>query len=94
MALFDWNQDGKKDMIDNCIEYQIYKNSTNHDTNNYHSSNTNGMSTFEALIIVIGGMLIAGMLTMEFEEIPGIVVAILWIIASIGIAFVVEMIKK
>lgn len=25
MALHDWNHDGKKDMVDNYMEYQIYK---------------------------------------------------------------------
>ena len=24
MAMHDWNHDGKKDMVDNFIEYQIY----------------------------------------------------------------------
>ena len=95
MALFDYNWDGKKDMVDNCIEYQIYKNSTqNKETNNYSSNETNGMSTFSALVAVIGGMLIAGMLVSEFEEMPGIVVGILWILSSVGIAFLMELFKK
>ena len=95
MALFDYNWDGKKDMVDNCIEYQIYKNSTqNKETNNYSSNETNGMSTFAALVAVIGGMFIAGMLVTEFEDMPGIVVAILWILASVGIAFLMELFKR
>ncbi len=28
MAMFDWNQNGKNDMVDNFIEYQIYKDVT------------------------------------------------------------------
>ena len=28
MAFSDWNHDGKKDFIDDLIEYQIYKNMT------------------------------------------------------------------
>lgn len=28
MALHDWNHDGKKDMVDNYMEYQIYKETT------------------------------------------------------------------
>lgn len=95
MALFDYNWDGKKDMVDNCIEYQIYKNSTqNKETNNYSSNETNGMSTFAALVAVIGGMFIAGMFVTEFEDMPGIVVAILWILASVGIAFLMELFKR
>ena len=95
MALFDYNWDGKKDMVDNCIEYQIYKNSTkDKETSNYSSNETNGMSTFAALVVVIGGMLIAGMFVSEFEEMPGIVVILLWFLASIGIAFLMELFKK
>ena len=95
MALFDWNQNGKKDIVDNYIEYQIYKNATeNKETNNYSSGGTNGMSTFAALVAVIGGMLIAGMFVSEFEEVPGIVVVILWILASVGIAFLMELFNK
>lgn len=29
MALCDWNNDGKKDFVDNYIEYNVYKESTN-----------------------------------------------------------------
>ena len=95
MALFDLNQNGKKDMVDNYIEYQIYKNATeNKETNNYSSGGTNGMSTFAALVAVIGGILIAGMFVSEFEEMPGIVVVILWILASVGIAFLMELFKR
>lgn len=95
MALFDYNWDGKKDMVDNCIEYQIYKNSTkDKETSNYSLNETNGMSTFAALVAVIGGMLIAGMFVTEFEDMPGIVVAILWILASVGIAFLIELFNQ
>jgi len=52
------------------------------------------MSTFAALVAVIGGMFIAGMLVTEFEDVPGIVVAILWILASVGIAFLMELFKR
>ena len=35
MALFDWNMDGKKDMFDSFLEYQIYnecmKDDSDHD---------------------------------------------------------------
>ena len=49
---------------------------------------------FAALVVVIGGMLIAGMFVTEFEEMPGIVVILLWFLASIGIAFLMELFKK
>lgn len=28
MAMYDWNRNGKKDMADSFIEYQIYKDVT------------------------------------------------------------------
>lgn len=28
MALYDWNHDGKKDFVDDYLEYNIYKEST------------------------------------------------------------------
>ena len=30
MAIFDWNGDGKKDIYDDLLEYQIYKETTGH----------------------------------------------------------------
>lgn len=30
MAMYDWNGNGKKDSADSFIEYQIYKDCTNH----------------------------------------------------------------
>ena len=38
MALYDWNRDGKKDYVDNYLEYNIYTDSMNN--NSYGSSGT------------------------------------------------------
>lgn len=54
MAFYDWNHDGKKDWQDNYIEYQIYKNSTGQ-KNNYSYTPSNGISTFGAILSVVGG---------------------------------------
>ena len=51
MATHDWNHDGRNDMIDNYIEYQIYKDVTGqNDEPSYTTSRGNGMSTFGAII--------------------------------------------
>ena len=40
MAFYDWNKDCKKDVQDDFIEYNIYKECTkDDDSNNYSSSN-------------------------------------------------------
>ena len=41
MAFYDWNRDGKKDFVDDYIEYNIYKECTKDDnnSNSYSSSN-------------------------------------------------------
>ena len=45
MAIYDWNKDGKKDMVDDFIEYQIYKNSMKQNTGN-SSSGSSGSGTW------------------------------------------------
>ena len=41
MAFYDWNRDGKKNFVDDYIEYNIYKENTkdNYNRNSYSSSN-------------------------------------------------------
>lgn len=41
MALLDWNGDGKKDLADDFIEYQIFRNVTNVVEENDHSYSCN-----------------------------------------------------
>lgn len=41
MAMFDWNGNGNRnDMIDNVIEYQIYKNCTSNNSTPRSSANS------------------------------------------------------
>ena len=57
MATHDWNHEGKNDMMDNYIEYQIYKDVTGqNDEPSYTPSRGNEMSTFGAVISVIAGL--------------------------------------
>ena len=41
MAFYDWNKDGKKDFVDDYIEYNIYKECTKDDDNGNSYSNSN-----------------------------------------------------
>lgn len=88
MALYDWNQNGKKDVADDFIEYQIYKQSTSGDKSNcrYTPGNGGGISTFGALLAVIGGLFLAcgilGILSDDVENVPVFLIIILWIIIS------------
>lgn len=52
MAVYDWNRNGKKDMADNFIEYQIYKDSMKSNTGN-SSSGSSGSGTWIGFIILI-----------------------------------------
>ena len=46
MAFQDWNKDGKKDIRDDFIEFDIYEQSNHKNNNNYRSSR--GISNFGA----------------------------------------------
>lgn len=87
MAMYDWNHDGKKDGIDNFIEYNIYKESTGQSNkNSYSSGRGGGISGFGAILSVIAGLvgqvIIYMALGIEVEDVPVIVMIILWIVIS------------
>lgn len=71
MAFYDWNRDGKKDITDDFIEYNIYKqsmqNDNNGNNNNYRSSG--GISNFGAgvgtILTIIISAAIAGAFGLE-----------------------------
>ena len=55
MAFYDWNRDGKKDVQDDFIEYNIYKESTkSNDSNHYSGSSGSDSSGCLVVIAVIG----------------------------------------
>lgn len=87
MAMYDWNHDGKKDGIDNFIEYNMYKESTGQSNDNFYSSgHGGGISGFGAILSVIAGLvgqaIIYMALGIEVEDVPVIVMIILWIVIS------------
>ena len=86
MAMYDWNHDGKKDGIDNFIEYNIYKESTGQSNKSSYSRSSEGISGFGAILSVIAGLvgqvIIYMALGVEVEDVPVIVMIILWIVIS------------
>ena len=60
MAFYDWNNDGKKDMQDDFIEYNIYKNSIGKSNNTTGNHSSGGMSTLGVIICTIGILLFIG----------------------------------
>ena len=89
MALYDWNSDGKKDFTDDVIEYQIYKQSTlNNSNNNCTSRSGGGISTFGAIVAVVGGLFLAVAIMALFgggEDTPVFITMILWIVCGSGL---------
>lgn len=95
MATHDWNHIGKNDMADNFIEYQIYKDVTGQNNeSSYTPSRGNGMSTFGAIISVIAGLFLQAALYValgiDVENVPVLVIIILWVVFSTLAAVVVD----
>lgn len=95
MATHDWNHDDRNDMMDNYIEYQIYKDVTGqNDEPSYTPSRGNGMSTFGAIISVIAGLFLQAALYValgiDVENVPVLVIIILWVVFSTLAAVVVD----
>lgn len=63
MAFYDWNNNGKKDIQDDFIEYNIYKKCTNDDSSNNYSNNNNssnfgcGVWGWISIILIVLGLL-------------------------------------
>ena len=83
MAFYDWNHDGKKDVTDDFLEYQIYNESTSN--TNYSGNGGRGISNFGAGVATVGGLFLgAGVLALfgGGEDTPVILTIIMWIICS------------
>lgn len=95
MATHDWNHDGKNDMMDNYIEYQIYKDVTGqNDEPSYTPSRGNGMSTFGGIVSVIAGLVLQSVLYVtlgiDVDDVSVIIILILWAVFSTISAMVVD----
>ena len=89
MALYDWNGNGKKNSTDGFIEYQIYKQSTSkNSSNNYIPRSGGGISTFGAIVAVVGGLFLAAAIVALFggeEDTPVFITILLWIVCGSGL---------
>lgn len=82
MAFYDWNHDGNNDWKDNLIEYQVY-NTHNEEKSPVPTGRGNGsMSTFGAILSVIAGLVLQAILYValgiDVENVPVLVIVILW----------------
>lgn len=83
MALHDWNHDGKKDWQDRWIEYQIYQEAAKQKKDFPDRTSGSGVSTLGAVLSVVGGLFLCGLLLALFvgdnvEKVPVVILLILW----------------
>ena len=52
MAFYDWNGDGKKDLMDDFIEYNIYKRSTENSNNGIKSGSDPSFKSFWGVFLL------------------------------------------
>lgn len=95
MAMYDWNHNGKKDMADNFIEYQIYKDVTGRkDRTTYTSSGSGGISTFGEIVSVVAGLFLQAALYVslgiDVENVPVLIIIILWVVFSTIVAIIAD----
>ena len=87
---YDWNKDGKKDVQDDFIEYNIYKQSTQNNNNNNYRSN-GGMSNFGAgcatgaSIFIAAGIL--SVFNLEGAALVIVFIIVVYIVAAIIATF-------
>lgn len=84
MAFYDWNKDGKKDVQDDFIEYNIYKQSTeNNGKNNYNNSGS--ISNIGAgCATVISIFIAAGILSIFNLEGTALVIAFIIVVSIVA----------
>ena len=96
--MHDWNGDGKKDLLDNMIEYEGYRQFTSSEdesTPQKHTySSTGDISIFGAIAITIVSMLASGWVCMTLKIESGLVIIILWIVFAVLLFLAVSAIKK
>lgn len=96
MAMFDWNGNGNiNDMADNFIEYQIYQEISGENEQSFYTpSRGNGMSAFGAVVSVIAGLVLQSALYVtlgiDVDDVPVIIILILWAVFSTIAAMVVD----
>ena len=102
MAWHDWNGDGKKDYLDDMIEYGGYKHFTSSEdntTNQKHSNNSPvvtgaHVSTIGTILIVVIGALSSGFICKALDIDSGFILVILWVVISLMIFGVYSYLKQ
>jgi F0F1-type ATP synthase assembly protein I len=99
--MHDWDGNGKNDLTDDMIEYQMFKEASNYadankstHTNGSSNSGNGGLSTRQVLLCPVGGVLLDALffyiLDVDVDSVPSGVVIILWIIFSLLILFAIS----
>lgn len=99
MAFYDWNHDGKKDFVDDYIEYNSYKSwKEQHEKSSHTSGGSGEMSGFGTFLCVISGLvwqaLLYTALDIEVENVPVFVMIVLWVLFSAITAVVAEVLRS
>lgn len=99
MSIYDWNHNGKKDFVDDFIEYNIYKESTDQNKkSSYKPSYSGEMSLFSGTIGIDSGLfwqvLLYSSLGIDVDNVSVFVIIILWCVFSGITIFVIEMLRS
>lgn len=89
MAMYDWNHDGKKDGIDDYLEYQIIHKDRDRASGSNHASHnakSTSLSTFGAVFSVVSGFILAALLytvcDIDVKDVPVVITIFLWVVFS------------
>ena len=103
MAIHDWNNDGKKDIMDDLIEYKIYEESVKGNNKNYtnkikkEKTNNGEISSFAYMVSIVLGLIFTAvqftLLDANIDNIPVLVICLIWLINTSIIVFIATIIK-
>lgn len=87
MAMYDWNYDGRKDGIDDYLEYQIiHKDHASGSNRAFYNTKSTGISTFGAVFSVVSGFVLAVLLytvcDIDIKDVPVVITILLWVVFS------------
>ena len=108
MALYNCNNKGKKDIVDNFNKYKVYKESikkSNYNDNNYNSNrvyesnektNKNDVATFRSILSIVLGLAFTAVLftvlDVNIDDVHVLGIFFIWLINSSIIAFIATII--
>ena len=92
MAMYDWNGNGKNDMVDNFIEYKLSGCDSEDNQENYHYSN-NRSSGSGLKVIVIGFFAMVYLFFIfgtDVSEIPGLFLFVVWGLVTLVVKLILD----